>query len=127
MLEVNGTCVSPYLGDGYDEKASIPAHPGKWPEIIINYRCFTAVEDSETRNKLKLFPSLSPVGAFAELFATKISGWNLKDRKGQAVPVTAKNIGALDQEFFNVLHSYLDGTLPSDQRRASLEAEVKNS
>jgi hypothetical protein len=125
-MENNGY-LSPFIGDGYDESATIPAVPGKWSEVRINYRCMSAEEESDTRNKAKLFPSESPVRHFARLFATKLQGWNIKDRDGNQLPINADNIAGLSPQFYDVLHSYLDGTMPSDTRRASLETELKNS
>ena len=126
MSEQNGYW-SPYIGDGYDEEATIPAHPGRWSEIKIRYRCMSADEESETRDKAKRFPGSSPVRHFAELFATKIQWWDLKDRAGKVVPITVDSIARLSPQFNDVLHSYLDGTLPSDEAKQRLEDHVKNS
>jgi hypothetical protein len=128
MSEANGQVYSsPWIGDGYDEVATIPAHPGKWPEVQLHYRCISADEESEIREKAKRFNAKSPVRHFAELFATKISSWSLTDRHGKQLPVTADVIAALSPQFYDVLHGYLDGTMPSDVMRESLEAELKNS
>lgn len=126
MSETNGY-TSPFVGnDGYDETAHIPAHPGKWSEVVIHYRCMTAVEESEVREKAKRLPGTAPVRHFAELFATKLQSWDIKDRDGKPLPITAGNIANLSPQFYDVLHGYLDGTMPSDTRKESLEAELKN-
>jgi hypothetical protein len=125
-METNGY-ISPFIGDGYDESATIPAMPGKWSEVRINYRCISADEESEVYAKQKLFPARSPVAHFAELMATKIQGWNLKDREGNPVPVTAETIKGLSPLFYDVLLQYVNGTLPSDAMKTHLEAELKNS
>jgi hypothetical protein len=59
--------------------------------------------------------------------ATKIQGWNLKDREGNPVPVTAETIKGLSPLFYDVLLQYVNGTLPSDAMKTHLEAELKNS
>jgi hypothetical protein len=125
-METNGY-ISPFIGDGYDESATIPAMPGKWSEVRLNYRCFSADEESEVYAKQKLFPAESAVAHFARLMATKIQGWDIKDREGKKLPVTAEAIKGLSPLFYDVLLQYVNGTLPSDQRKAHLEAEIKNS
>jgi hypothetical protein len=125
MSETNGY-LSP-LCDGYDETALIPAHPGRWSEVRIWYRCMTAVENSEVLAKARLHEGTPMVKHWAELFAGKIQKWDLKNREGKPLPVTAENIQKLSPLFYDVLHSYIDGTLPSDTRKESLEAEIKNS
>jgi hypothetical protein len=125
-MEVNGY-ISPFIGDGYDERATIPAVPGRWSEVIINYRCMSADEESETAGKCRMFPNDSRVRHFARLFATKIVGWNIKDRDGKQLPINADTIAGLNPQFYDTLHAYIDGTMPSDSRKASLEAELKNS
>jgi hypothetical protein len=125
-METNGY-ISPFIGDGYDESATIPAMPGKWSEVKIRYRCISADEESEVFAKQKLFPTRSSVAHFAELMATKIQGWDLKDRAGNKVPVTADAIKGLSPLFYDVLLQHINGTLPSDQMKTHLEGEVKNS
>lgn len=126
MSESNGY-LSPFIGDGYDESATIAAMPGKWSEVRINYRCYTADEESEVYAQAKLFPNRSQVAHFAGLMATKIVGWDIKDREGNKVPIEADTIKRLSPLFYDILLQYLNGTLPSDQRRAHLEADIKNS
>jgi hypothetical protein len=126
MSENNGY-ISPFIGDGYDESATIPAVPGKWSEVKINYRCMSADEESETAGKCRLFPNDSRVRHFSRLFATKIVGWNIKTRDGKPLPIDADTIAGLSPQFYDTLHAYIDGTMPSDTMKATLEAEIKNS
>lgn len=121
------TYYSPFLGDGYDEVATIPARPGSWSEVRISYRRLSADENSEVQAKCRLFPHISRARHYAESFAAKITDWNLLDRDGKKVAISAENLSRLDVDFFDLLTEYLLGTLPSDATRTQLEDDLKNS
>ena len=106
MSELNGY-LSPFIDDGMEGEFTVPAVDGRWSEVKGNYRPYCAADESAAYAKSQIFPGVGTVKYFAELFAQKIKGWNIKDAKGQAVPITADNIGKLDPDFFAILKETL--------------------
>lgn len=111
--------LSPFIADGYTLTATIPAAPGHWSEVQIRYRPMSADDESEIWAKVRAFP-LEPKSKFeADVMARKILGWDIKDRTGQKLSITAANIGRLSPQFFDVLKSYVDGTNTGEQEKNS--------
>ena len=118
MSDENGEAyLSPFIPDGYTLNAVIPAVPGHWSAVKICYRPLSADEESEVWAKQRLAPSEPMVRWYAEIFATKILDWDLQDRDGKKVPITADNLRRLTPQFFEVLKSYVDGTQTGDQEK----------
>lgn len=118
--------VSPFIPDGYTISATIPAEPGRWSAVKINYRPLSADEESAIYAR-KAFAPLMPIARlYAEAFAgdgpenpPKLLGWDLKDREGKPLKVTAENIRQLSPQFFEVLKSYIDGSQLVEQEKNS--------
>lgn len=134
-MERNEPCVSPFLGDGYDVEYTIPAVPGRWPAVRIRYRPLSADEESSIFARKNLDPAAPIVRLYAECFAgslkdrvpAKLLGWDLKDRDGKAVPISADNLRRLTPQFFAALQTVIDGSLVLDSGETQVETDVKNS
>ena len=118
-MENGEVYVSPFIADGYTLTATIPAVPGHWSAVQIRYRPLSADEESEVWAKQRLAPSEPMTRWYAELFATKILDWDIKDAAGKKLPVTAENIRRLSPQFYDVLKSYVDGTQTGDMEKNS--------
>lgn len=136
MSEENGTTyLSPFVGDGYDCERVIPAQPGRWPEVKIRYRPLSADDESLIFTRKNLNPTEPIVRFYAEAFAgdqssavpAKLLGWDLKDRKGQPVKITADNLRGLSPQFFDVLKALIDGSAVLESGEPEREADTKNS
>lgn len=134
MSEQNGFTVSPFI-DGYDLEHTIPAAAGRWPDVRIRYRPLSADDESRIFALKQLSPGEPIVRFYAESFAgsvkdgqpAKLLGWDLKDRKGMPVVITADNIRKLSPQFFDTLKAVIDGSLPTETGETQQEADVKNS
>jgi hypothetical protein len=134
VSESNGFAVSPFL-DGYDLEHTIPAVPGRWPEVRIRYRPLSADDESRIFALKSLTPTEPIVKFYAEAFAgnakdgipAKLLGWDLKDRTGKPVPHTAANLRQLTPQFFDTLKAVIDGSIPTESGETQAEADVKNS
>ena len=118
MSEANGEAyLSPFIPDGWTLKATIPAVPGHWSAVTFRYRPLSADEESEVWAKQRLAPAEPMTRWYAEVFATKILDWDIKQADGTKLPVTAENIKRLSPQFFDLLKSYVDGTQTGDQEK----------
>lgn len=99
--------VSPFIDDGMQGEFTIPAVEGYWPEVKGRYRPFCAAEESAVLSKSQLVPGTGTAKFYAELCASKIDDWDLKDAAGKKVEPTAANICRLTSEFFEVLRERL--------------------
>lgn len=126
--------VSPFLGDGYDLEHTIPAVAGRWPAVRLRYRPLSADEESAVFAKKALEPATPIVRLYAECFAgnlrerqpAKLLGWDLQDRNGQPVAITAENLRRLTPQFFDALKVVIDGSVPTETGETEREAAVKN-
>lgn len=126
MSESNGY-LSPFVGDGYDKEATIPAVAGRWSAVRIRYRPMSADEESLALVGLRLAPQQSMVRNYAEVLAQKILDWDIKDRDGKKIPVTADNICGLAPAFYDALKTIVvDGVMLSTGE-SEAEADTKNS
>ena len=128
MSEANGSdYLSPFIADGYTRDATIPAAAGRWSAVQIRYRPMSADEESQALVGLRLAPQQSMVRNYAEVLATKIIDWDIKDLDGKKLPVTADNICGLAPAFYDALKAIVvDGVvLPSGETET--EADTKNS
>lgn len=123
MSESNGY-LSPFIGDGYDLEATIPANPGRWSEVRIRYRPLS-IDEVEQIYALVRFSPQEPVSRFfaATYAGTKdkpgnLRSWTLKDSEGKPVPITADNLGKLRKDFYELLSEVI--------QIGSSEADVKN-
>lgn len=126
VSESNGY-LSPFIGDGYDKEATIPEIPGRWSAVRIRYRPMSADEESQCLVGLRLAPQQSMVRNYAEIMATKIIDWDIKDRDGKKLPVTADTICGLSPGFYDAIKAIVvDGVvMPSGESEAV--ADTKNS
>lgn len=134
MSEQNGFTVSPFL-DGYDLEYLIPAAPGRWPAVKIRYRPLSADEESRVFALKQLNQGEPIVRFYAEAFAgsvkdgtpAKLLGWDLKDRAGKPVLISAENLRKLTPQFWDVLKMVIDGSVTTETGETQAEADVKNS
>jgi len=98
---------SPFIDDGMEGTFQIEAVDGYWPEVNGRYRPFCQAEESAVNAKAQLTPGVGTGTYYAELCATKIRGWDLKDREGKPVEITAQNICKLNPLFFELLREKL--------------------
>lgn len=133
MSDTNGY-ISPFIGDGYDIEQTIPAEAGRWSAVSIRYRPLSADEESLIFAKKNLQPTTPIVRLYAETFAgdgktvpPKLLGWDLKDRAGQPVKITADNLGKLSPQFWEEIKCRIDGTIVLPSGETEREADTKNS
>jgi hypothetical protein len=119
--------ISPFIEDGYTADRTIPAVTGRWSAITIRFRPLSADEESLIFAKKNLAPTEPIVRFYAEAFAgdraagipAKLLGWDLKDRKGNKVEITADNLRhRLPPQLFDVIKAIIDGS--------SVETDIKN-
>lgn len=106
MSESNGY-KSPFIDDGMEGEFTIPEIAGMWSQVRGRYRPYCAAEESAVYAKSQVFPGIGTAKFFSELFATKILDWDVKNSKGDKVPVTAENIGRLHPDCFEILKEKL--------------------
>lgn len=100
MSESNGY-MTPFVGDGYDREATIPGEPGFFSDIRLRYRLMSAEEESLVGAKINMHKDTAPTRFYAEAFAGgrkgdgKILDWDVKDRDGKKLDLTADNICGL--------------------------------
>jgi hypothetical protein len=105
------TYVSPFIEDGYTAEFTIPEIPGVSSPVFIRYRPLTAEDESIVRAKSRLNEDTPWVRLYAQLMVgdplkgvpAKLLGWDIKDRQGNAVPVTVDNICRQKEAFFDNL------------------------
>ena len=102
MSESNGY-QSPFIDDGMEGEFTIPAIEGMWSAVTVRYRPFCMADESEVLAKLARDPDKGSGYFYAELCASKIRGWNLKNTSGEKVDPTAENIRRLNAEFYQIL------------------------
>lgn len=98
---------SPFIDDGMEGEFTIDAVDGHWSAVKVRYRPFCQAEESAVMAKAALTPGVGTGTYYAELCATKIRAWDMKDREGNPVPITPQNICKLDSLFFELLREKL--------------------
>ena len=105
---------SPFIDDGYTIDAIIPANPGKWDEVAITYRPMNADEEAAVYVRKSANPFQTTTRLYAEAFAgdgsrtpAKLLSWDVKDRHGKVVPISAETLIRLTSDFFEELKAYL--------------------
>lgn len=103
--------VSPIIPDGWTFKATIPAIPGRWSEITLRYRPFSADEESEIWAQSRLEPGSPLTKFYAPVMAKKILGWNVKDHEGKPIKITEEVLRhQIPTALYDVIKQFLDST-----------------
>lgn len=131
-----------YIDDGYSEQGFIAADEGIHGPLEFEFRPVLPAQ----RDRVEQYLNLNPPNpdAFHEAVGKALAGggkeparllkWNLTDRGGQVVAITAANMAKLKPHLFNRLWLVVSGRLASDKRpgaedepqKIDVEGEGKN-
>lgn len=75
-----------YIDDGYTAETTIPAASGIHPAVKITYRPALAEERYQILRVTDV-DGKEHVGRLAKLVKRHLEAWNVKDRKGNVVPI----------------------------------------
>lgn len=114
--------LSPFIEDGYTERHTIPASPGRWSAVEIRYRPLSAEDDSlvyarKAINQSSLAREYAAVmvGDLKAGTPPRLLDWDVKDRSGNRVKISIDNLCAkLPPDFFDALLQVLLGRAKDD-------------
>lgn len=112
-----------YLEDGYTAQVGIPAVPGVHNGISIAWRpCLAA----DTCKVMDAKTDAAYIEAVVSLVAEKLERWNLKDSKGNPVPITKANVGKVRRRLLDpIANAVVFGDLP-EGAKLNVEDDLKN-
>lgn len=115
--------VSDYLEDGYTAKAGIAPVDGVHNGIAIEWRpCLAA----DTSRVMDAKTDAAYIDAIVGLVAEKLLRWNLKNSRGEVVPITKENVGRVRRRLLDpIANAVIFGDLP-DGTKVDVEADLKN-
>jgi len=120
-----------FIDDGYTETARMAAAPGVSPAITFRFRPVTAGEFGEYAHKLELSNTAEAKVATAEILASKLVDWDVRDASGVKIEITVDNLLRLEHELHLKLFQVVIGEIPGDDSnvehaRSNAEADAKN-
>lgn len=109
---------SPFIDDGYTLEDTIPAVDGRWDDVRIRFRPFTAEEESRvwTRKSINQYANMTRLWAEAMVgdgarAPARLLSWDLKRESGETVEITADNLCRLAPQFFEAILQRLNSTI----------------
>lgn len=112
-----------YIEDGYTAQVGIPAVPGVHNGISISWRPCLAADTSKVMDAKT---DAAYIEAVVSLVAEKLERWNVKDRKGNPVPITKENVGRIRRRLLDpIANAVVFGDLP-EGAKLDVEADLKN-
>ena len=121
--------ISGFIGDGYDERASIAAQPGLWQAMRFTFRPMLPLEYGQFVDFANRNSDEKAKEEIARRLATKIVDWDLRDVKDRPVPVTQANLQRIKPLLLVRLWNIVCGMEPGDgvnEAPADLSADLGN-
>ena len=115
--------ISDYLEDGYTVQAGIAPVEGVHNGIAIEWRpCLSA----DTSKVMDAKTDAAYIEAVVGLVAEKLVRWNLKNSKGETVPITKATVARVRRRLLDpIANAVVFGDLP-DGTKLDVEADLKN-
>lgn len=107
------TCCA-YIPDGYTESAYLAAAERVHPALRFEYRPVTVKESAVYNRAVKTLEDEKLYEHAATWAAGRLISWDLADKSGQPVPVSAATLLALRPPLFFKLQAVLLGNSPGD-------------
>jgi hypothetical protein len=89
-----------FVDDGYTRDGRIAEAAGRWPEINFAYRPADASQFTEQ--------------FVAERLAKNLVSWDIRNSKGESVPITAENLMRLVHPVLMRIYAIINSTEASD-------------
>lgn len=120
--------ISGYLNDGYSEMGFIAAAPGLYPALTFTFRPMLPADYAAMLGVLTSDRYVQIRKDMAAAIAKRVSEWDLRDRQGQAVPITTDAILYLKEPLLVRLFNIVSCRQPSDEQDSpiDLEGDAKN-
>lgn len=113
--------------DGYDERGFVEEERGLHPALRFVYRPMLVEERTRLLNENdSLKPAQRPRNT-AKVLALKIKSWDLKDRKGEPVPVAEESILKLRPRLYERVLGIVSGLDACDDDPQATTEEKKES
>lgn len=126
-----------YIPDGYTEAGYLRGVERLYEELRFTYRPATPEESAEFFDSCRNLKPREEVQQSAKFIRSKLVSWQLRDRKGDAVPLTPETVGHINRQLFYRLLAVIIGTEPcdadpnggTDEKKGDerLEHDAKNS
>lgn len=104
-----------FIDDGYTEAGFIRAEPGLFDcDLRFAYRPMLPEERDSVAEGIERRKAHEAVQLVARTIAAHVSEWDLRDAKGEPVPVGERTIRRLRPRLFDRLYFVISGRQPSD-------------
>lgn len=105
--------LSPIIDDGQNRTSVIPAKPGLYSAVQIRWRKL----DADSIDIVAARAAADPGSGFCRHYAQQLAkhnvvDWDIKDSKGNKVPVKALFIRKSESDFYNALVAVCEGRKP---------------
>lgn len=112
------------LDDGYTETGTIAGVAGLHPDLTISRRPVLIDERTAYYQVAEKLTGTALNHHAATLIAGKLRSWDLKDHKGQPVPIEIVNAKRVQPKLFDALFAVLIGDKPFDRQPEQAPAEL---
>ena len=100
--------------DGYTERAVLHEVPHLHPRVEFRFRPMLVAEVADYWQQAEGLKGAQLRRLVAAHLANKVKEWDVKDDRGEAVPVTAANVMLLKDHLFKRLFGVVSGQEPPD-------------
>jgi hypothetical protein len=100
--------------DGYTEPGYLAAVPGKYSEMRFTFRPLLAEEKRIMAEQVERMKPAQEVQKVAGILMTNVKMWDLKDGKGEVVPISLDTVRRLKPSVFWALWGIVSGSDASD-------------
>lgn len=102
------------IEDGYTESGVLLGVPGLYPRLAFRFRPMLIQERMEYGQAAEKAGPMTLRKLVASYLAKKLQSWDLKDAKGETVPLTTDNLLKLKARLFDRLFSVVSTDQPPD-------------
>ncbi len=115
-----------FIPDGWTDSGTIAAWPRLYPAVKITWRPMLTTEIAEHFDRAAELKAPQARQLIAATLTNRLKSWDLKDEKGQVLPIKADVLLKVKDQLFQRLWLVVMGREPPDEREGATPAEQQD-